>query len=69
MCSFRLNVSKTEMDFDKRGGGNKHGGWNTRMDFDKHGGWNKRGGWKIFMKSINVEGGFFFEEGGIFQDR
>ena len=29
------------------------------MDFDKRGGWNKRGGWKIFMKSINVEGGFF----------
>ena len=27
--------------------------------FDKRGGWNKRGGWKIFMKSINVEGGFF----------
>ena len=25
----------------------------------KRGGWNKRGGWKIFMKSINVEGGFF----------
>ena len=37
--------------------------------FDKRGGWNKRGGWKIFMKSINVEGGFFFEEGGIFQNR
>ena len=31
----------------------------TKMDFDKRGGWNKRGGWKIFMKSINVEGGFF----------
>ena len=30
------------------------------MDFDKRGGWNKRGGWKIFMKSINVEGGFSF---------
>ena len=30
------------------------------MDFDKHGGWNKRGGWKIFMKSINVEGGSSF---------
>ena len=45
------------------------GGWNTRMDFDKRGGWNKRGGWKIFMKSINVEGGFSFEEGGIFQNR
>ena len=29
------------------------------MDFTKHGGWNKCGGWKIFMKSINVEGGFF----------
>ena len=25
----------------------------------KCGGWNKRGGWNIFMKSINVEGGFF----------
>ena len=42
-----------EMDFDKCGGGNKRGGWKTKMDFDK------RGGWKIFMKSINVEGGFF----------
>ena len=30
------------------------------MDFTKRGGWNKRGGWKIFMKSINVEGGFCF---------
>ena len=39
------------------------------MDFDKHGGGNKRGGWKIFMNSINVEGGFFFVEGGIFQNR
>ena len=29
------------------------------MDFTKHGGWNKCGGWKIFMKSLNVEGGFF----------
>ena len=28
------------------------------MDFGKRGGWNKRGGWKIFIKSINVEGGF-----------
>ena len=25
----------------------------------KRGGWNKHGGWNIFMKSINVEGGFF----------
>ena len=25
----------------------------------KHGGWNKRGTCNIFMKSINVEGGFF----------
>ena len=33
----------------------------------KRGGWNKRGGWKIFMKSINVEGGFYFMEGEIFQ--
>ena len=33
----------------------------------KRGGWNKRGGWKIFMKSINVEGGFYFVEGEIFQ--
>ena len=38
------------------------------MDFTKHGGWNKCGGWKIFMKSLNVEGGFFFVEGGIFQN-
>ena len=37
------------------------------MDFDKRGGWNKHGGWKIFMKSIIVEGGFYFVEGGIFQ--
>ena len=35
----------------------------------KCGGWNKRGGWNIFMKSINVEGGIFFVEGGIFQNR
>ena len=41
------------MDFDKHGVGNKQGGWKTKMDFDK------RGGWKIFMKSKNVEGGFF----------
>ena len=26
------------MDFDKRGGGNKRGGWKTKMDFDKRGG-------------------------------
>ena len=31
--------------------------WNG---FEKRGGWNKRGGWKIFVRSINVEGGFFF---------
>ena len=35
------------------------------MDFDKRGGWNKRGGWKIFMKSMNVEGGFFLVEGDV----
>jgi hypothetical protein len=35
----------------------------------KRGGWNKRGGWIILMKSINVEGGIFFVEGGIFQNR
>ena len=35
----------------------------------KRGGWNKRRGWNIFMKSINVEGGIFFVEGGIFQNR
>ena len=39
------------------------------MDFDKRGGWNKRGGWKIFMKSISVEGGYFFVDGGIFQNQ
>ena len=33
----------------------------------KRGGWNKRRGWNIFMKSINVEGGFYFVEGEIFQ--
>ena len=48
------------MDFAKRVGGNKRGGWKTRMDFAKRGGWNKRGGWKIIMKSINVQGGFLF---------
>ena len=26
----------------------------------KCGGWKKRGGWNIFMKSVNVEGGFLF---------
>ena len=35
----------------------------------KHGGWNKRGGWNIFMKSINLEGGFFLVDGGNFQRR
>ena len=35
------------MDFDKRGGRK------TKMDYDR------RGGWKIFMKSINEEGGNF----------
>ena len=39
------------------------------MDFTERGGWNKCGGWKIFMKSINMEGEFFFVEGGIFQNR
>ena len=34
---------------------------------NNHGSWNKRGGWKIFIKSINVEGGFYFVEGEIFQ--
>ena len=24
------------------------------------GGWNKHAGWKIFMKSMNMEGRFFF---------
>ena len=47
------------MDFDRYRGGNKQGWLKTKMDFDKCGGWNKRGGWNIFMKSINVEGGFF----------
>ena len=28
------------MNFDKRGGGNKRGGWNTRMDFSNK---NKEG--------------------------
>ena len=40
----------------------------VEIGFDKRGGWNKQGGRKIFMKSINVEGGFFFVEGGIFQN-
>ena len=39
------------------------------MDFDKRGGGNKSGGWKTKMVLINVEGGFFFVEGGIFQNR
>ena len=47
------------MDFDKYRGGNKQGWWKTKMDFDECGGWNKRGGWNVFMRSINVEGGFF----------
>ena len=47
------------MDFYKHRDGNKQGWWKTKMDFDKCGGWNKRGGWNIFMKSINMEGGFF----------
>ena len=42
-------ISSTDLPLLKRQG----------MNFDKRGGWNKRGGWKIFMKSINVEGGFF----------
>ena len=50
------------MDFDQDGVVNKQGGWKTKMYFDK------RRGWKIFMKSINVEGGFFSVEGGIFQN-
>ena len=29
----------------------------------------KHGGWNIFMKSINLEGGFYFVEGEIFQIR
>ena len=33
----------------------------------KCGGWNRHEGWKIFMKSIDVEGGFYFVEGEIFQ--
>ena len=37
------------------------------MDFDKRGGWNKRGGWKIFMKSINMEGGFFLRKVDFFK--
>ena len=41
------------MDYDKRGG------WNIR------GGWNKGRGWNIFIKSINVEGGFFCGGGSL----
>ena len=39
---------------------NNRGGWNKCGDcqITKRGGWNKPGGWQIFMKSINVEGGF-----------
>ena len=33
----------------------------------KRGGWNKRRRWNIFMKSTNVEGGFYFVEGEILQ--
>ena len=62
-------MRRVEMNFYKHRGGNKQGWWKTKMDFDKLGGWNKRGGWNIFMKSINLEGGFFFVEGGIFQNR
>ena len=48
---------------------NNRGGWNKCGDcqITKRGGWNKPGGWKIFMKSINVEGGIYFVEGKIFQ--
>ena len=54
-------MRRVEIVFDKYRGVNKQGWWKTKMDFDK------RGGWNIFMKSINVEGGFFFVVGEIFQ--
>ena len=44
---------------NNRGGWNKRGGEAKICQITKRGGWNKCGGWKIFMKSINMEGGFF----------
>ena len=64
-------------EFNKRGGGilfcvgeisqiiREMTGKNCQIT--KHGGWNKGRGWKIFMKSIMVEGGFYFVEGDFFQ--
>ena len=48
------------MDFDKCGGGNKRGGWNTKMDFDKCGGGFFCGGWN-FSKSVSVGSTFIRE--------
>ena len=63
--STSLDLSSTSYIFmyshlsNNRGGWNKRGGGGKNCQITKRGGWNKRGGWKIFMKSINVEGGIF----------
>ena len=44
---------------NNREGWNKRGGEAKNLQITKRRGWNKCGGWKIFMKSINVEGGFY----------
>ena len=47
-------MRRGEMDFHKRGGWNKRGGWKTKMDFDKRGGGDFFcGGWN-FSKSVSV---------------
>ena len=46
---------------------NNRGGWNKSGGEAKICQITKRGGWKIFMKSINVEGGFYFVEGEMIQ--
>ena len=49
------------MDFDKRGGENKRGGWKTKMDFDKRGGRILFcGGWN-FSKLVSLESTFIRE--------
>ena len=42
--------------------------WYSHLS-NNHGGWNKRGGSAKVAKSINVEGGYFFVEGEIFQNQ
>ena len=42
------------MDFGKRGGGKKRGGWKTKMDFDKGGGGIIFSGWWNYSKLVSV---------------